>query len=736
MAHEIARAQVIVDNPHAEGHISKFSFQRDWRFEKRKQDDDVYGGASGQFTLHTGTEYLEAMHCLKPAPYLVAGDMTDTWTVLAGDWRFTSPSVCSPRSTWADYHNSGPQEYGQIQSANDFRCNVALGILRDALPDDLADYPRYVSIRFNGSTEQASFRKTAFVFPYGMKSRPHPYVLDALTSEAPGGLDDSHLRAYWELSSNHAAKLDSDTRVEFIFFELIDGCMVVRHSEVDKAFVYQPYERSDLRFSQYGAWAKGTISITVYGHSAMVYCDHLTYPTSSNAIAQPYQPYSDTLYSDINDLTKRSLHKHGWTPAGNVGQLFDYDDDPVGYWATIASLQGDNNGGYAPRVTFNWSGKGSNPIDCPAVYVATLDVMSTHAAAVSAPDALEGEKIVRSVAYTLKYKGRGQTCTVVVDDPTGVKAAAWKGQNLVTVKCGFNDVTPVQKFKGYLGEKVEIKREADDVGRPRYQLDLQDPVDARLAAKFMLNRSAAGYEKLAVWLYRLLYDAGEPASSLTDILALSTGSMVDIIIPGNHGAKNLAYDFEPTVSVPDAADKVTEALGYEWGWNCETGQWFLRPVLQTYTAPPAYTLTGAVEWELSHIRSKHEFRNYLYMIAQTASGAESCFLWADQNSHMVDSASNFIGCDLWEVVKEADMWSAQAKGQARWLELQRLPSVIGWGMPADVTLGPGKYVKAQVTLMGVATDAIYRIVEERGEMPGTPSLTYKQHFVAELVQNA
>ena len=59
--------------------------------------------------------------------------------------------------------------------------------------------------------------------------------------------------------------------------------MVVRHSQVDKAFVYQPYERSDLRFSQYGAWAKGTISITVYGHSAMVYCDHLTYPTSSNA---------------------------------------------------------------------------------------------------------------------------------------------------------------------------------------------------------------------------------------------------------------------------------------------------------------------------------------------------------------------------------------------------------------------------------------------------------------------
>ena len=124
-------------------------------------------------------------------------------------------------------------------------------------------------------------------------------------------------------------------------------------------------------------------------------------------------------------------------------------------------------------------------------------------------------------------------------------------------------------------------------------------------------------------------------------------------------------------------------------------------------------------------------------VVKTASGAESVNLWADRNSHLISATSNFIGCDLWEVVNESDLWSALAKGQARWEELQRLPSVIAWNMRAmPSTLGPGKCVKAQVTLMGIATDAIYRITEERGEMPGEPSLNYKQGLIAEWVQNA
>ena len=712
--------------------MPRFGFQRDWRYASAKQDDETFGAARGQFNTYDGSEYLEAAHCLKPAPYLVAGDMTGKWNVLAGSWRVTSPSVTSPRSVWGDYYLSGPQEYGQIESYADFTSNnVVLGIIREALPEDTEDYPRYVSIRFNGSTAQPSFRKVAFVFPYGMKSRRHPYVLDALTSEAPGGLTDANMTALWDGGGGSGAKLDDDRKVEFLFFELIDGAMVVRHSDKDKAFVYRPYERNDPQF-KVGAWAPGTISITVYGHAAMVYCSNLTYPKTSSALAQPYQYISD-IYSDMTDEALTKWHCHFWRP-----------DDK---WAVVATKQQHQTMpglSYAPQTAFAWAGVGL-PQNCPVSYVTTLDIQSTHAAGVSAPDALEGQGVVLAVDYTLKLAGRGQTCSVIVDDPTGAKAAAWKGQNLVAVACGYDDLTPTQKFLGYLGEQPEITREGGEtVGRPQYKLDLQDPVDARLSCKFMQDKSAAGYEKLAVWVYRLLYDAGEPAAYLTDILALTTGSMVDIIIPGSYGAKDLAHDFEATVAVPDALDKVTGALGYSWGWNCETGQWFLRPAKLLYSGTPDWTLNiaaaaagGAYALNLKHIKSKHEFRNYMMMIAQTTGGAESVNLWADRNSHLLSTASNFIGTDLWEIVRESDLWSGLAKGQARWAELQGLPSVISWDMAQALpgTLGPGKYVKAQVTLMGASTDAIYRIVEERGELPFN-SLEYRQSLTAEWVQNA
>lgn len=726
MAHVGARAQVTVDNPHAAGRISAFSFQRDWTYApSSRREDDAYGGATGQSAIHSGTEYLDAMHCLKPKPILYPGDMTGLWDIVQGNWRLTSPSVMSPRAVWMDYYESGPQHWGQIQSKGEASCSVGLAIIRDALPQDTEEYPRYVGITFMGSTEQDSFRSFNFIFPYGMKSEPHPYVLDKLASENGEG----NRVQTWELSDGHGIKLDKDTKVEFLTFEMLDGCMVVRHSDVDKAFIYQPYERSDWRFDHYGAFSRGKIKVTVYGHAAMVYCSALNYPITSNAVGQPPQMLSDLYYDDETEIKH---HAHGWSPDSS--------------WIIVTTENAVLIGGlgFEPRTAFVHWGV-DLPQECPVNYVTTLDIMSTHAAAVSAPDVLEGQKIVRSLEYSINLKGRGQTCTVVVDDPTGAKALAWKGQNLVTVKCGFDDVTPRQKFMGYLGEKGEITRQGGDtVGRTSYKLDLQDPVDARLTAKFMLDRSAAGYENLAIWVRRLLYDAGEPAAYLTDILALTTGTLKDVIIPGSHGAKDLAHDFESTVSVPDALDKVTGSLGYSWGWNSETGQWFLRPTAYprpAYPFFPDWTLDieaavygGQYALNIKHIRSQHEFRNFLYLIAKTAGGAEACNLWMDRNSLDVAAASNFVGTDLWEVLKETDLASALARGAARWAELQQLPSVISWDMAqAMVGLGPGQIVEAAVDKMGIADSALYRIVEEKGSQSGEPSLNYQQSFVAEFV---
>jgi hypothetical protein len=719
VAHARAIAEVTVDNPHAAGRLDRFAFQRDWTHKPLSQDDELYGGALGQGTLHDGTEYVPGVG-LKPMARGGQGDMAAAdWTVLAGSWRVTTPAVTSPRTAWLDYYKSGPQKVGRIESVNPFGLNVGLGIIRDALPNDTADYPRYVAVCFNATTAQSTYRSTAFVFPYGMKSQKHPYVLDRLAS----GSGDGEIVAHWEMTGNHATKLDKDTRLEFLFFEVLDGRWVVRHSDFPKPFIYQPYERTDPRFVP-GAFAAGTIRITVYGHSAMIYCAPLTYDTEAQAQAQPYQDLADTLYSDMSNEALATWHTHGWRPDA--------------LWTT--SVEGTHSVGlgYAPKTTFTWAGAGS-PTNCPVCYVSTLDLQTTWATPVSAPDVLSGQKVVKSLEYTINNKGRGQTCSVVVDDPAGTKAALYKGQNNTKINVGWDDVVPVQKFHGYLGERPTIKRAAEDVGRTRYVLDLQDPVDARLSAKFMIDRSAAGFEHFALWVWRTLHDAGEPAAYLTDILALSAGTLVDIIIPGSYGGKKLAHDFESTVSVPDALDKVCNALGYTWGWNAETSQWFLRPVQQLYTAPATWTMdddttiADEVQWEIDHLRSKHEFRNYLYMIAQTSSGAESCRLWLDANSHKRASASNFIGCDLWEVVKEQDLWSGLAKGQAKWAELQGFPSTLKWSMRGHTDLGPNDTVKVQVTKMGLTTDAIYRVAEEHGELP-EDSLQWRATYTADWVQ--
>jgi hypothetical protein len=56
-------------------------------------------------------------------------------------------------------------------------------------------------------------------------------------------------------------------------------------------------------------------------------------------------------------------------------------------------------------------------------------------------------------------------------------------------------------------------------------------------------------------------------------------------------------------------------------------------------------------------------------------------------------------------------------------------------MKGRTDLGPGKYVKVQVSKANLTTDAIYEIVEERGEVTGGMSdLHWRQTFVARFIQ--
>ncbi len=711
-------AGIVVDNPHALGLVQYLGYQHDFTFEPPKLGDAV-GGPEDNFTYHNGTEYLAALKCVKPRGYVNWTDLewatgdNRGWRVEWPDegptnrWRLTKPAIISPRTAFLDYFGSAPDVYGTVCNNQDLPPNLAVAAVRQASAPNTTAFGRYWAITFLGNDLHDDRKKFEFVFPLGDSTYKHPYLCMArhdFTGETVPRV------AEWE-----AADIDATAEgptVELYWFEMLDGYWVVRGQGVREPFVFRPELTDPVQ-----AFGAGPVRIRCYGHAAMFYVQEITYPL----VAQTYPGKYITADSGIWS-TDRLYHCHSWT-----------HPDTASDWQVQVTEDIDPTNADAWRLIVSFTGSGSLGADhwSPVCYVATMTAAAAQGGAVSAPDALTGEGIVAEVSYSINLTGRGQTCNALVRDTTAAKT--WKGNEKTTVNVGWSydgsaDVT-AQKFMGYIAAREGVRRIRDfkQYGSDlMLQLACADPVEARLSKKKMVMRTAAGGDYLANWVYELLWDAGVPAAHLTSIDAMCDA---EPRIPQRLPKGDLAFKFGWEVCVIDALDDVTRSMGYEWGFDCETGLYFLRlPDSGTQTEDATISDDSAI-WGLQHVKAAEDFRNYLVLLASIG-GKETAAMWRDVASHRTSTDHAFIGDDWWEVMVESDLAEGGALAQRRWQELQKLPSLLTWTQKGDVALGPGKYVKFTVTRSGITSGDIYQIIEEQGRLVSGAGATWTQSFLA------
>lgn len=749
-------AEIVVDNPDAEGAIDLFGLHKDW-YHRVHNRFGVYGSNEEAEARHDKTEYIEAVRAVKPAGWLPQGDMVfatgaegegQGWWRDYGDWRRTRVAVLDERPYFADMYNADAGATGIISTNWLIQQNFGIVTVRSAPPKrEEGDPPRSAYTMVSYLTEGHIYE---WVFPIADKTYKYPFML--ATNRTTGYTD---VLSVWQGAGGSQYKTANEEIVDELWFELLDGAWVIRRLGVDNAWVIRPRTCWPIPM--------GRLVISIVGLPCKLYAAEIEYPATSSVTARPWLLLNDQLYNVT--AADRTWHNHAWKPnsywnvrtTAETGQTGELDRDCLNaclatYEACITAAGNDpdaiqacivayntcteacglvGNVEITAKTTFSYSHTDAKH-SCPLCYVATMKIAAHRQAANSSAVSLTGSQDVQSLSYSLNARGRGQSATISVRDTAGSRA--WKGQELVTVSIGKHGDTKAQKFEGHIGDLERTRDGSREIGATAYiSLPVQDPIDARLAKKYMAWVTAAGGDNLARWVYDVLYNAGEPASRLTDILAM-IGTANDPVIPLGLPQDEQGFAFDPTAAVPDAFDQVVGSMGREWGWNAETGQYFLR-VRPSYGGTADWTLdddtaTAAdFAWMVEHTSSREEFRNYLLLIVATG-GRDQTVLWPDQDSHLDSSASNFVGCDLWEVIRESDMATGLEAAWRRWNDLGEMPSRIRWSMTPDTSLGPSKFVQVQVSKMNITTDAIYRIVEEEGDMPDRFSA--RQTLTAEL----
>ena len=85
------------------------------------------------------------------------------------------------------------------------------------------------------------------------------------------------------------------------------------------------------------------------------------------------------------------------------------------------------------------------------------------------------------------------------------------------------------------------------------------------------------------------------------------------------------------------------------------------------------------------------------------------------------------------MLTETDAPTGGGKAAKRWAELLKQHSLVSWTMRGRTDLGPGKFVKMQVSKLGVTTDAVYQILSEHGEVQwGADPPKFSQTLVARI----
>lgn len=675
-------AELTIDNPHADGLLSKHGFGYDWRFEAAKDDRPSQAASLQPPWLLNNCEIVPVLHALGLRGYAVKADMDlADWSIEAGEyWKLARPAG-RPRAAYIFFYDARPNRYGTAMSRRKYEPRVAVWLWRFSPPDGQTN-PVFVEVTLHGDglgpayTVQVPLHQAEYKYPRLWRhevGEDEPRLVDEL-----GRYDVAR------------AALSDGAIEQHLWIEETDGVLVISLTGAAEPWVYKPEDGQGP--------SRGHVSVTIRGHCAMFNLQPICYPSLGTAVPSsfltiPYWISQTPQYIAIN---------------GGTGL------------AQVAEDPGSGAGLTRPVVTL----LATESYKRPLVYLVHEYHQPEFAPGDSNPISTSGHRNLLRLRWRRRW-GRGWHFEAELRDFAG--AYQWRGNEKVTVKAGWQEAAS-QVMVAYLDGPARRREGREYTGRAQVLVEGRDYIAARLRGrKFMAWHGSPVGWNFAEWFGYVLRRAGVPPA----LLDIPDDGYVIEAMPERWRGR---YEFGHDVEVVAALDAVARSRGWTWGIN-EQGKIWAGPE-PIYRGVPDFILNDQTLAEGDRImrveaeRAANDFRNYVAVFS-SREGIQAA-IWHDEASHRDPTSAAFIGDDWWEVLVAPDERYPELLGWMILRELRRARCELAWETPGKPDLRPGMFVEVRVSGLGVPQGVVFQIIEDVGLLDVSRGL-FRSIFLARAI---
>jgi len=657
-------AELVVDNPDADGLLEKHGYAYDWRFEPGKNADPVTATSLHPSWIGENCELVPVLHALGLRGYATKVDMElGQWQIVVGEYWKTARPAGRPRAKYLFWHDARPNQSGSVLSRGEFEPRVALWAWRFSPPDGQTDLVMLeITLHGNGLGPAYSLQ-----IPLHDYLHKYPRLWRHEVGEAGPHLVD-------ELQRYDAARMgmSDDAAEQQVWIEETDGVLVMNLTGAAEPWVYKPEDGQGP--------SRGHVSVTFRGHCGLFNLQPIQYPSQGTA-----QPSSFIAVPEWMTQTPQYL-----PVTGGVGAAVASEDPASGSGLT------------RPVVTLVRTQSFKRPV----VYTLHQYHEPQFRAGVSTPRSTAGDENLLKLRWRRRLY-RGWRFWAELRDFERVYD--WRGNEKVSVKAGWESAA-TQVMVGYLSGPARRRETGEYLGRSTVEIEGRDYIAGRLAGrKYMAWYGSPVGWNFAQWFTHVLRRSGVPPS----LLEVADDGYV---IEAAADRRRTRYQFRNDVDVVQALDELVRSRGWVWGVN-EQGKIWAGPRAQ-YGGVADFVLDDKAVREEERLvwveaeRAAEGFRNYVAVFS-SAEGMDAA-IWHDEASHRDRQAAAFIGDDWWEVIVAPDEREPWVAAWQTFQETRQWRCDILWETSGQPGLKPGQFVEVRVGGLGVPEGVVFQIVEDVG----------------------
>ncbi len=724
-----ANVNLIFDNAHCDGLLTKWGFGRDWaasepRYAGGGWDPQMIEPTAWQYDADV--EYIPPLNCLAPAPRLSRGGWEmDDYVVESGLWRVTGTAGYL-RVPWLHYYDGQPNrlaasQYGSIYLSHEYPTGIAVWTWRfpgTAVDDD----PPLVAIWLMGDG----------VCPVLMLVLPGYSGGDGLAGDLLGvsgrAFDKPLLCAcpiggtQWTIldqgeDAGQSQTIGEYSQLQQIVWEYLDGCALIRLGNLSNYWCFGGdwYDAEGKKHTY--EQRPGPVRIQVCGHPAMFNVSEIVYPEVAYA-----RPRVRAFLGEQFAGTPKYRAISG-------------SNDPTGLLASVTVAEDEylpEPDATRPVATFVSEEPGRYCRAC--LYTIQQYDAPEFAAGVSNPVTTDNnaQMSVVEASISLSRRWRGATLQARVEAAPGETLGAIKTNSKVVANLSLdNGATYLTKFAGYvLPQEPGRDGQVDQVGS---DLRAACGIEARLSRKTMLfHPSFEGWPLDEAFTY-VLQRAGVPEGLIYIDAGITEEAGYVLPSATRKGQRQFQYRAEETPV--GALDHMVAALDCEWGYGVD-GRYFLRPRLEwdgdtvdfVLEDTPADTADFLLSFRAA--QSVEEYINVLVALTECGSDSQARML-LDKASWQDATSDLFIGDDWWHLEVLRERANLEAVADLLWQRRNKLQRLCWFDLHGHPELLPDMFVECRISGCDIPEGTVFRISRDDCRVDAEGELT--DSFEAEVV---